>query len=204
MNVHDDTTRCEWARDSIDAYLDGELTDVDVTALKSHLDECGECREELESARQVLSELRDLPGQRCPDGVTDHLFATIDAGSAAPPGRATVQRTGRRPGWLTAWRFGLLRPALAVSLILVIAVSAVWIGHHNRSLQHSPGYTPEEVAHAEAELKWTMAFLGDVGRRTGYAVRDEAIGARVVEPIRRAVHSVLDGGADVTPQNNGG
>lgn len=204
MNVHDDTTRCEWARDSMDAYLDGELTDVDVTVLKSHLDECGECREELESARRVLSELRDLPEMRCPDGVTDNLFATIGAGNAAPTGRATVQRTGLLPEWMTAWRFGLFRPALVGSLILVIAVSAVWIGRHNRSTGNNSGYTPEQVAQAEAELKWTMAFLGDVGRRAGYAVRDEALGAHVVEPMRRTVHPVMDGGIRVTPHDNGG
>ena len=152
MNVHDDTTRCEWASDSMDAYLDGELTDVDVTVLKSHLDECGECREELESARRVLSELRDLPELRCPDGVTDNLIATLGAGNAAQPGRTTGRRTSFLPEWLAARRFGLFRPALVGSLILVIAVSAIWIGRQNRSTGNDPGYTPEQVAQAEAEL----------------------------------------------------
>ncbi|MEJ2722502.1 MAG: zf-HC2 domain-containing protein [bacterium] len=46
MNVHDDTSRCEWARGCIDAYLDGELTGVDVTVMESHLEICGECSEE--------------------------------------------------------------------------------------------------------------------------------------------------------------
>jgi hypothetical protein len=197
MNVHDDTTRCEWARDSIDAYLDGELTNVDVTVLESHMNECGMCREELASARRVLTELRELPAKRCPDGVTDRLYATIGADT-------TVHRDGRLPRWLTARPFGLLRPVLVGSLILVIAVSAIWFDRHNRSSGDSRSYTPEEVAQAEAELKWTMAFLGDVGRRTGYAVRDEVVGARVVEPVRRAVHSVMEGGVEVTPRNNGG
>ena len=201
MNVHDDTTRCEWVRDSIDAYLDGELTNVGVTAMESHLEECSACREELESARQVLSELRGLPQQRCPDGVTDNLYEIIDA-------ETTTQRVNRLPAWLTFRRFGMLRPALVGSLMLVVAVFAVWIGINNRSPGDSPGespiYTPEEVAQAEAELKWTMAFLGDVGRRTGYAVRDDAVGARVVEPMLRAVQSAPGGGSDVTPHNNGG
>lgn len=197
MNVHDDTTRCEWALDSIEAYLDGELTDVDVAALESHLGECGGCRAELESARRVLSELRELPTERCPDGVTDRLYATIDADT-------TDRRVNRLPAWLTFRRFGLLRPALVGSLMLVVAISAVWIGVNNRSSGDSPVYSPEQVAQAEAELKWTMAFLGDVGRRAGYAVRDDAVGAHVVEPMRRVLHSGVDSGADVTPQHNGG
>ncbi|UCH85557.1 MAG: zf-HC2 domain-containing protein [Candidatus Latescibacterota bacterium] len=197
MNVYDDTTRCEWARDSIDAYLDGELTKVDVAALESHLEMCGGCRNELESARRILFELRELPEQRCPDGVTDHVYETIGADT-------TVQRKTRFPGWLSFPRTGLLRPALAGTLILVISISVVWIGFKSRSSVRSPVYTPEQVAQAEAELKWTMAFLGDVGRRAGYAVRDEAVGTRVIDPMRRAVHPALENGAADPTHNNGG
>jgi len=138
-----------------------------------------------------------LPEKRCPDGVTDRLYETIGA-------EAARQRKNRLPGWLTVPRTGLLRPVLAGALIVVISVFAVRIGLKNRSSARNPDYTPEQVAHAEAELKWTMAFLGDVGRRAGYAVRDEALGTHVIDPLRRAFNPVMDNGAVDPTRNNGG
>ncbi|MEJ2722501.1 MAG: hypothetical protein P8181_15385 [bacterium] len=144
-------------------------------------------------ARRILSDLRNLPEQRCPDGVTDRLYAEIDAEEAPRSER-------RLRGWLAGLRPGVLRPALVGSLIAIVTTAALLIGRHERSHR----YTPEEVAKAEVELKWTMAFLGDVGRRAGYAVRDDAVGAHVVEPVWRAVHSAMDGGTEAPPHNNGG
>ncbi|UCG53041.1 MAG: zf-HC2 domain-containing protein [Candidatus Latescibacterota bacterium] len=194
MTGHDEKTRCEWLRDRIEPYLDGELAAIDTTVFESHLGVCAHCSEELELAKRVLGELRSLPAERCPDTVTSTVFETIGSDQTRP-----TENPIRR--WLTGWRHGQLRPALVGLFVLIVTVSAVLVARHHRSTNR---ITPEEMAKAEAELRWTLALVGDVGRRTGLTVRDDVLGERVVRPMRRAVFSVLDGGSEPASKNNGG
>jgi anti-sigma factor (TIGR02949 family) len=188
------TTNCEWVSDRIEIYLDGELATADMSSFESHLGACAHCAEELELAKRVLGELRNLPAQRCPDAVTSEVFESIGAEKTR-----AAEKPFRR--WLAGWRYGLLRPALVGSFMLIVTVSAVFVGRHYRSANR---ITPEEAAKAEAELRWTLALVGDVGRRTGLTVRDDVLGERVVRPMRRAVFSVLDVGTEPASDNNGG
>ncbi len=48
------------AQELLSDYLDGELSGEDVAALQQHLEECEECRLELDSLRETLSMLRGL------------------------------------------------------------------------------------------------------------------------------------------------
>ncbi len=48
---------CEWAKESISAYLDGELNTEDKERLESHLNDCELCREYLRTLRFIKDEL---------------------------------------------------------------------------------------------------------------------------------------------------
>lgn len=48
-------------RESLSAYLDGELSPAQARAVESHLERCRACREELEGLRMVARTLRSLP-----------------------------------------------------------------------------------------------------------------------------------------------
>lgn len=48
-------------RESLSAYLDGELSPAQARAVESHLERCRACREELEGLRMVARALRSLP-----------------------------------------------------------------------------------------------------------------------------------------------
>jgi hypothetical protein len=55
--------------------------------------------------------------------------------------------------------------------------------------------TAAEVARAELQVRWVMARLGDINRRTAERVREDVIQKGVVEPSTRAVESALGEGA---------
>jgi predicted anti-sigma-YlaC factor YlaD len=188
---------CQWVRDRIDPYLDEELSAGDNATFGQHVGACLHCREELAAAKAVLSELRKLPAKQCPDHVVERVFEHIE----------TQER--RRPAWrgALAWlggrQLGVPRTALAGALALVVIVSSLMF---TRTNEPTPEFTPEEIAQAEAALKWTFAYVNKVSRQTGYTVRDDVIGARVVVPVRQAVRATFEP-KETPPQtdnNNGG
>lgn len=53
----------------ISAYLDGELTDREMTSLTDHLASCGRCSAELEDMQRVRTAIRSLPVLELPRGI---------------------------------------------------------------------------------------------------------------------------------------
>jgi anti-sigma factor (TIGR02949 family) len=190
--------KCEWVLDKIDAFLDGDLTEDEASRTRAHLKQCSACSSELELAAVTRSAIRDLPAQHCPDAVT-----------AAVMERIANEPVSKRPAlhwWNTLLGWRPLRPvAVAAALVLVVSMS-VFIGQK----QESPApqfvngndtleFSPEEVALAEAELKWTIAYISNVGRRAGLRVRDKAIYPHVVVPVKQALRGSLDGNKQDQP-----
>ncbi|MFQ5511204.1 MAG: anti-sigma factor family protein [Candidatus Krumholzibacteriia bacterium] len=177
MNRFKEHSNCLWTRERIDTFLDGELGGDELATLQSHVDVCAECRRELARARRVLHELHELPDLYCPDEVVE----TSMAGLEETPHRAVR-------GLLRRWFGGALRPALASAFVVLVAASAFYVANRVRQ----PALSPEEVASAEAELKWTLAYIGDVGRRAGMIAAGEAFEAGMVVPVQRAVRSAFE------------
>ena len=91
--------------------------------------------------------------------------------------------------------------AAAAVVVAVVTVTSLLL------TRGRPELTPPsaaEIARAEAEGKWTLAYLGEIGRRTGLAVRDDVIHTRVLKPAGDAVKSALGAASGAVPENNGG
>lgn len=187
-------TLCAWVSDRIDPYLDGELSAGDSRAFDDHTEACVNCREELTLAQAVLNELRDLPAQTCPDHVTGALYSGADTGHEPAVGRIDLAR--RFGGWF-------LRPAVAGALVVIVFATLFLVGRMERG---SNTITPDEVARATAEVQWTLAYVGDVSRWTGRKFEQDVLEERVVTPMRRAVHSAMEGNSPSPPttETNGG
>lgn len=195
MTPDNKNTECAWARDNIDLYVDDDLTTEDAVRLERHLNRCDACRDEVALAARVLEELRGLPDRRCPDGIVDDVFASIGAPRTAP----AEPRARRR---LPAWPALVRHPALAATLAIVVLTGGALLG---RWYQTRNRISPEEIARAEAALKWTVAYVSDVGRRASFTVRDDVIGGHVVGPLRSGVHNATtDDDKSTHEQNNGG
>jgi anti-sigma factor RsiW len=193
MKPHDDDLGCARVSESIESYLDGDLSTGESARTEGHLLTCPRCRHEMSLAKGVMKELRSLPKLECPDRVTERVFAEVEA----------VEPTGRTLRvFIKTWAFGRVlgipRPALAGALALLVVFSSLMIERLNEPVEQA---SAEEIAQAEAAIKWTFAYVHEVGRRSGLAVRDEVFGAGLVEPAQRAVRSTL--GNDDTPNSKG-
>ncbi len=129
----------------LSAYLDGEVSTEDQSAVEEHLEGCRACTEDLRTLRQTVELLHTLPAVAPRRSFTLRHLATEE----------------RRPWW--AWSFPYLRSATAAALaLLLLVVSGDWAvrqlglapGPFAPSLsREAPGAPPEvEGEPAEAEL----------------------------------------------------
>ena len=205
MSRFDHSVSCTWVREAIDTYLDDGLDDNHTTRFETHLVDCARCRQELSVARNVLEELRALPTLKCPDHVKDRVFEHVDASAARVAVKSAVKSNDRTVAvlkrWFTGRYRGMPRPALAGVIMIVVIVSSLVVGRLNRPMEQ---ITPAQIGDAEAAVKRTFAYVNQVSRRSGLAVRDEVFGAGVTQPVQRAVRSALDVEARTQQKDNGG
>jgi len=171
---------CRRAEVLLDAYLDGDLPGPRKSALERHLAGCFACAQELQRARIVRDGLRALPERFAGDHVTEAALARFQRETAAAGTRFRKQRSLR---WVLAWQ---PVTALAAMVLLVLGVT--------RFVTRPPveqSISPADVARAETQVRWVMAHLGEINKRTAEKVRDDVLRDGVAEPASRAVASAL-------------
>jgi hypothetical protein len=98
----------ERAEELLSAYIDGELSIEEATMVEKHLRECSACTQNLETLRQTVNLVRQLPAVSPPRSFTiSHLVVT------------------ERP-W--AWGYVYLRGATALAALLLIVLLAGDLG----------------------------------------------------------------------------
>ena len=108
-------------REDIGAYLLGALTDVEREELEHHLDECADCRAEVERLRPAADVLpRSVEQIEPPPSLKASLMKVVDSEA-----RGRAGAPARRSLWERLLpRGGLVRPALAAGLALAVGLLA--------------------------------------------------------------------------------
>ncbi len=163
-----------WMSDRIDAYLDGDLTIAERERFERLLAEDDRCAKEVALAERIRNEFHLIPEMLCPPYVVQ---AVLDQTHKADRQEGFAAWSTRIAEWLHA----VWQPSLAMGLLLAIVVSGALIG---RPAQPAAS---DEVAYALAEVKWTLAYLSDVGKQTGESVRRDVLEAHVVQPVYNAL-----------------
>lgn len=175
-------------RESLSAYLDGELSPAQARAVESHLAGCGSCREELEGLRSVAHTLRSLPEV---DPPRSFALGPQEVGPAKRPSSLERLELGLR----------LATAGLAVALAIVF-VADLRGGRPSGSLQ------PEGVERA-ASLPMDAAAT-DGAPALGYGGGGESSGSVESQDVGMAaagaptVPSPVTQGAQVTESAGGG
>ena len=167
----------DWMDARVEAYLDDELPADERAAFEQTLAYAADWEAEVFLARQIHEGLRTLPEPVCPPHVTEAVLA--------------YTRREARASWLAqfhAWMqqqfTALWQPALAMTVVLVLVVSASLIGRPS-----PPPPTDPAVAQALAEVKLAFRYVSQAGRQTGKVVRDDVIAERVVGPVQNALNA---------------
>ena len=79
MNGRDECSDCSRIREKIEALLDQELPEDEVTRLQAHLRHCPACSSELELAGRIRDALHGLPDHPCPEAVSRTVFQKVRA-----------------------------------------------------------------------------------------------------------------------------
>ena len=167
MNRPDSRVNCDWVRSRVEQFVDDQLAAGEVFQLRTHVSGCIHCESDLKLAVSVRGSLRDMPTFSCPESVGLRLISHI----------LRRQLLRLLPGW-PIWRW---RP-LIVPASVVVALALVLRLHPGVG-----GGMDAEVSRARIEVEWTVGFLGELGRRTGLAVRDRVIDTHVIQPIQSRI-----------------
>lgn len=178
MNSVEPDRQCAWTLARLEAYLDGEALSEEIHEIDAHLEGCPACAGQLALARQVRQSLRELPRLACPERVAQAATARLRR-------RQTTAWRPRLSRWLTGWRLPVWQPAAAMALVLLVALA---VDQRDRE----PEPTAAEVARAEREARFALAYVGQVGRNTGRTVRDQVIRTWVIEPLELGARAGLN------------
>ena len=163
----------------VEAYLDEALPPDERARFEEALDAGADWEAELFLAQQIREGLHALPRPVCPPEVTEAVLAQVRR-------EARVSWIERVQAWMEQQLATLWQPALAMSVVVLLVVSASMIG---RPTPPAPTYADAEVQQALAEVKMALGLLSEASRQTGKVVRDDVIAERVVGNVQSAFNT---------------
>ena len=179
--THHRHSDCEWVRERIEAWLDGELDRPGADRFERHVGECPDCDAQIELGRSVLATLRSLPAVACPGGLVERAAAVAEGSRTRPTLRE------RLAGWFEPHREVLLRPAMVAMILVVIAAGVFVLTGRNGMNGDTDPYSRAEVEAAAQDAMIAFAYVGRYTRRTGSVLRREVVAERIAPRIERAL-----------------
>lgn len=172
MNPIDDTLTCDEAQDALESFVDGDLPAAAAARLRRHLERCPSCAAELALAERIQRELRQLPQFDCPPEILERV-RQAGGGEVVPFPRRSV--------------LPLRLAAAAALVVLTLGGGFLFLRFQEQNRKPSAA----EVARAEQEARFALAYLGKVSRQASLDLRDEVIERRLVRPATQSVvHSL--------------
>ena len=177
MSISEHLDQMQWD-DSVEAFVDGDLSAEEASRFKSLMELDVVVATEVKMAKAIQDSFRNLDPVECPDSVSVAIMrkARTDLIANARANASHAVREFIKP---------LLRPVLAMTILLAIVLSSVWWGRTTTKIDPA-------VAEALDDVKWTLAYVSQVTRQTGIAVRAEALEPLVFEQMKDAVETFID------------
>lgn len=138
--------RCEKVKESLEAYVEGELGKSEREALETHISNCESCKRELTLTQSIPRLISSLPTPPVPEDIIPDALKRLREKSAAK----------RR--WLGA--FGILSSrkwqfAVVGSLLMAVLI----FGISYRMANRNSGVTEAEVASAAQDIKLALGIV---------------------------------------------
>lgn len=108
----------EHPRETLSAYVDGELSPAEHVAVEAHLASCGECREIVADIRR----LEEMPRDQEHDELTTQRFLAEHRNR-----RTNLQNVAPSPDGVRRRKTGLVTSLLAVAALFIVAVAYMLI-----------------------------------------------------------------------------
>ena len=153
--------RCEYVKQKLDRYLQGDLSERDSNEIKRHLSKCRDCSDVLYRLRKLEGVFKDTPIPPVPEGFTDCLMQRArrrqDSQKSPEPtvirlwewfGRADLKKTAVAAAVIIGLSIGLLMGVQTSrqSYKTQVAVSSVLVdAYHLDYLTEAPGNSLSRV-----------------------------------------------------------
>lgn len=180
----DDLGPLDAALPLIEAVLDGTAHPDEerrLDELCARYPECARERDLAQSLRTAFSSLKTAP---TPPSVTRSVFREIRR-------RRWLLIGNLLRGALIPTPTSRFRPALALASLAVAVVAVFAVLRPPAVEEEVEVYSEADVRAAVEELKWTLAYVGGVGKKTGKLVREEVVEPHVMSPISRSLEAAI-------------
>jgi anti-sigma factor RsiW len=138
--------RCEEAKESLEAYVEGELGKREREALETHIPHCESCKQELALTQSIPRLVSSLPTPPVPEDIIPDTLSRLREKSAAK------RRWLRAFGILSSrkWQFAVIGSLLIAVLVLGISYQMI---------DRDSGITEAEVASAAEDIKIALGIV---------------------------------------------
>lgn len=111
---------CKECKQKISLYLDNELTEEEKHLFEQHIDECDDCRIELDKIKNIVQELKHIKMEELPSGYCKSLHEQLEF--------VEKSKTNAKSAW--NWRrYSLVAAALVVVLMVPLALDMIGLGN---------------------------------------------------------------------------
>ena len=163
--------------EQLSAYLDQQVSPAERATIDAHLQQCTECRAELDSLRQTVAVLHFLPRVAVP-----HAFTLSEA-------QAGIRRPAAAPGWFGGLARGLGAVA-AIALVAFVTVTAL----RPEQAPWSPGQSIARVqptTSAATEAPLVAVPMAPPAAEAPLAKTQEQASAAMVEPSPKTTPTMV-------------
>jgi anti-sigma factor RsiW len=156
--------------DMLSAYLDGELTDDERTAVETRLQSSAEWREELAEVRAARDALRTLPARDAPAGFWDAVYAGVADDDDDATDDVVVPITGSITGAISGARSHPRRrwAWVAASAAAVAAVVAIVVVPHRDEVSPNVAAVVAQHGAQGSDNADPVSMLAPVGPLAGF------------------------------------
>lgn len=170
--------RCTQVQDSLEAFIEDDLSESERKAVEDHLRRCSTCRRQWEEAREIREALRTMPTKSCPPHVVREVMERTRRG---PSRRRSLLDPLFRPVW---------RPVVGLALTVTLVLILRPLSDFRPSEQ--PIYSEREIQETLGDVKWTLAYVHQVMAHTQAIVQEKVIPNQVVQPIQNSIHTAIE------------
>lgn len=138
--------KCEQVRDMLSPYIDGMTSEKENKAISAHLENCSQCRQELEHLRSFCLALKNLSTPELPEGFAEDLRQRLVDEKTILFSPKKIKKP-KKQGWIAASVAGV---ALAIGIYASSALPlapmvASWQDKHKKADDNKPAVAINEI-----------------------------------------------------------
>ncbi len=168
----------------IESFVDGELDELRSSQIRSLIENDEGFARQVEFAVLIKNRFVEFDSFKAPADIESFVLKEVKARSRKKGFESLFEKLGLFSAYPR-------RAFAQVAGILVLTVFAGTWAMNRVGPEQLSEYTEAEIAQAEEDIKWVMAFVSDTGLKTGRIVKEDVIVKRIVAPMQAQIRTSI-------------